>query len=113
MILSKLSKSKRIKCEKCDNSYQSSIMHTHHITYNPEKIVCLCKFCHGYITSLDNYSRKYYKKIFRKNIIRNSELDNILRELIWIHFIQDANLNNFSKLKRKLFIKIILNRFIN
>ena len=104
------------QCIKCNKIGLSNI-HNHHITYIPEKTEYLCKKCHGYITSIDSNSRRYYKKIFKETIIRNSELDNSLRSLMFCHFmdkeiVKVSQFQKFGRINRKLFVKEILNRFV-
>jgi hypothetical protein len=98
------------KCFKCNKYFKKSSIHIHHITYIPEKTIQLCKYCHGYISSIDSLARRYYFKLFNTKVIRNSELDNSLRELMFSHFIK-FDIHNFNKGKRILFIKNILNQF--
>ena len=99
-----------IKCGKIRGKRKSN--HNHHITYQPEETIYLCARCHGDISSIDSIARQIYRKIFKERIIRNSDLDNSLRKLMFIHFLNWSKIYP-SRPKRKSFVKEILYRFIN
>lgn len=99
---------KKRKCLKCGKVGFGSV-HNHHIIYKPAKTVFLCEKCHGNISSIDSYSRRIYLKIFKKRIVLRSKDDNILRNLLYSHFIEtDKDLS--TRRLRKDYAKKVLQR---
>ena len=97
------------KCIKCGKVGLSNI-HIHHITYNPELTRYLCHKCHGRIGSIDSLARIHYKKLFSEKIVRNTEIDNSLRTLMFCHFMETDS-RELNRPSRKKFVKDVLNRF--
>jgi len=98
------------RCIKCGIIGLSKI-HTHHITYKPELTRYLCHKCHGYIGSIDSLARIHYKKLFTNKMVRNSDIDNSLRTLMFCHFME-TNSSELSRPNRRQLVKDILNRFV-
>jgi len=83
MELVKTFKNSEWECYKCKKSGKNNLLHRHHITYDPEKIVTLCVNCHKQILFLNHY----YKRVTKV------ELDNPFRELIFDRFMEYPDCN--------------------
>src|SRR3972149_3674646 len=42
-------------CELCKNDYIENLFHGHHLSYEPEIVVMLCKGCHSFLHRFANY----------------------------------------------------------
>ena len=79
----------------CNKCFSVKRLHRHHIIYEPEKLINLCEYCHGIITSINT---KYAKK--------NGKLSNATRKKLF-RFFEKSELSilsvlvNAKKFKRK------------
>ena len=63
----------KVKCEKCKKYKPCD---RHHVTYNPDVIVKICRTCHKKITLVNTIAAVLTKK----------KMDNILRAVCWLWF---------------------------